>query len=508
LKIILVAVNAKYIHTCLAVHSLHAALGGAAHAEVREYTVNQPEELILSELFGAKPDMVAFSCYIWNIEMIASLAGSLKKVLPSVKIVMGGPEVSYGDAPAVADIVVSGEGEKAFCEMATGRSHRPVEAPPFPYADLSEFANRILYYESSRGCANECAYCLSPAEGRGVRFFPIEKVKEDLLRFLAANVRQVKFIDRTFNSSKRRAMEIWRHLIGNDNGATNFHFEIAGDLLDDEVFELLGQARAGLFQFEIGVQSTNTETLTAIRRRTDTEKLLQNVRKLKSLGNIHLHLDLIAGLPHEGYERFVRSFNDVMAVRPHKLQLGFLKLIKGTALRRDAEKYGMKFKDRAPYEILENKYISFEHINRLKKAENMVDIFYNSSGFGKSVGYLMQQAEMPYAFFDELAAFWEANGFHMLSHKKSALYGALYAFSRKSRQDRLICELLKFDMLSRENVRSFPPWIEEYYTYSHKDVTRTTALHSFDYDIDTFEAKQLKVLFNYSSSPTYEVFGR
>ena len=519
MNIILVAINAKFIHSSLAAHSLYAYLEEEKkHVRVKEFTVNQQEDLIVSELFNLKPDVLAFSCYVWNIGMVLSIAEIFKKIMPEVKIIAGGPEVSYDCGYLDIDVVVAGEGEKAFKSLVSAllnsealprvyqsKKGIPLEDIPFPYQNgFDGFKNRIIYYESSRGCSNHCGYCLSSAE-QGVRFLPIHRVKEDLTVFLSEKIKQVKFVDRTFNCNKQHAMGIWEYLIQNDNGITNFHFEISGELLDGRMIDLIRQAREGLFQFEIGVQSTNSTTLTAIRRDTDTAKLLENVRKLKILGNIHLHLDLIVGLPYEDHSSFVQSFNDVMACFPHQLQVGFLKLLKGSALRKNTAKYGIKFRSNAPYEILENDFMGFEMVDRLKKIEHMVALFYNSGNFKAYMHFMIPRFKTPYDFFDALSVYWEENRFHLAAHKKSALYTILYAFGKK---DRLICELLKFDMLTRENLKTFPNWISEYYRYDAKQITKTTATHTFEYDICTWlegppaaplQKIETKILFDYTT---------
>ena len=503
MNIVLVAINAKYIHSSLAAYSLYAYLDNEEkkHVHIQEFTVNQPEELIFSELLRTGPDVLAFSCYIWNIGIVKSLIETFKKILPHVPIVIGGPEASYEYEELLelgVDVIVQGEGEEAFRELvrefvnagATAGAHEVQCATavalhdiPFPYSAemFLTLANRIIYYETSRGCVNRCGYCLSSAT-EGVRFLSWERVQTDLGKFLQARVKQVKFVDRTFNCNKDHAVAIWDYLIKNDNGTTNFHFEIAGELLDDETLALLSTARKGLFQFEIGVQSTNPKTLEAIRRATDTTKLFENVRKIKEFGNIHLHLDLIVGLPHENYESFRQSFNDVFACRPHKLQVGFLKLLKGSQLRKDAQKYGIVYKKNAPYGVLQTNDITFGQVNHLKKIEHMVETFYGGTGFDSYVSFMVQNFVTPFDFFDALAAHWEENSCHLVSHKKSAIYSILHGFAVKFFPDkmRLICELLKFDMLLQENVRTFPGWIDEYYQCDNRLITRNTAVHTFE----------------------------
>ena len=504
MKIILVAINAKYIHSSLAVYSLYSYLSEEEkqHVEIQEFTTNQSEEFIVSELFRKNPDVLAFSCYIWNIGMVASIVETFKKVLPHVPIIAGGPEVSYDESPPQGiDIVVRGEGEAAFKQLVRqycgieplntdinttcSTQSPPLENIPFPYiTGFDNLKNRIIYYETSRGCINRCGYCLSSVT-EGVRFLPLERIKSDLDKFIAAGVKQVKFVDRTFNCSKHHAMAIWEYLIKTDNGTTNFHFEIAGELLDQEMLALLSLARKGLFQFEIGVQSTNPKTLKAINRTTDTALLLDNVQKLKLPGNIHLHLDLIVGLPFEDYQTFAKSFNDVFVCYPHKLQVGFLKLLKGSQLRIDAKKYGIKFKESAPYSVLKTDFINFAEVNHISKIEHMVESFYNATGFYSCVRFMLAKFSSPFEFFDALAEYWEAKDYHMVSHKKSAMYSFLHAFGKKFIPDEIrpICELLKFDMLKQDNIRTFPAWIDEYYFPDNRQITRTTAVHTFEYDI-------------------------
>ena len=533
MKIILVAINAKYIHSSLAAYSLYAYLNEEEkkHVQIQEFTVNQSEEMIFSEILRQKPDALAFSCYIWNINMVMSLIESFKKILPATPIIVGGPEASYEYEELLAigaDVVVQGEGEEHFRELVrelaqtchsnsqychsgldpesscNGLQAKPttksqsklqdvVRTPPAPLTDLDKIPfpypqekfqtliNRIIYYETSRGCVNRCGYCLSSAT-EGVRFLTLKRIISDLDKFLQECVKQVKFVDRTFNCNKAHAVAIWSHLINNDNGITNFHFEIAGELLDDEALYLLSKARKGLFQFEIGVQSTNPKTLEAIRRTTDTAKLFENVRKLNEFDNIHLHLDIIVGLPHEGYASFKQSFNDVFACRPHKLQVGFLKLLKGSQLRKDAVKYGIIYKKNAPYGVLQTNDITFEQVNHLKKIEHMVETFYSATSFGSAVFFMIQSFDTPFDFFDALAVFWEENDYHIVSHKKIAMYSILHKFALKFLPEKIrtVCEKLKYDMLLQENIRTFPDWINEYYQCDNRLITRNSAVHTFE----------------------------
>ena len=542
MNIILTAINAKYIHSSLAAYSLYEYLSDdeKQHVKIMEFTINQQEDLIVSELLRTKPDVLAFSCYIWNIDLIMSIIETFKKIMPHLPIILGGPEVSYDSEPdsqgkctgikneaysLLADIIVKGEGEDAFKEIVAQFINRKtnkfflsspssypsqeglcptemngggkeaiepqntqplsLDSIPFVYTNrLPSLNNRIIYYETSRGCVNSCGFCLSSAT-KGVRFLSQQRIESDLNKFLTEKVKQVKFVDRTFNCNRSHALFIWEFLIKNDNGITNFHFEIAGELLSSDMLKLLNTARKGLFQFEIGVQSTNPKTLAAISRKTNTEKLFKNVNTLMSFGNIHLHLDLIVGLPHECYISFQKSFNDVFALRPHKLQIGFLKLLKGSQLHKDAERYGIVYKKNAPYNVLKTDFITFDEINNIHKIEHMVETFYGSKGFNASVKLLLCSFNSPFTLFDSLASHWEQCGYHLVSHKKMAMYSFLHSFVLQFLPDKVhqICELLKFDMLLQENIRSFPSWVTEYYQPDNKLITRTVGVHTFAYDI-------------------------
>jgi len=522
-KILLVAINAKYIQSSLAVRSLYAYLSEEEkkYVEVLEFTINQSEDLILSEIVERKPAILAFSCYIWNVDLIREIVSSFSRIKPDIPIIIGGPEVSYYEhyhdffyySDDVNYVIVKGEGEEIFKaivqnfmsgkEIYTLRNRMvttfapmqlQLEDIPFPYDSANSFKdleNRLIYYESSRGCISKCAFCLAPTTGK-VRFLPVNRVKEDLLKFLSANVKQVKFVDRTFNCNRQRAMDIWKFLIENDNNITNFHFEIDARLLDHEQILFLSQIRKGLFQFEIGIQSTNPATLSRSWRHP--EPPLSNTKLLREANNIHLHLDLIVGLPLETLKSFRKSFNDVMGCYPNKLQVGFLKMLQGCEFYRLYQERknpcGVILKNKPPYEVIKTSTMSFEEINHIKKIETMVDIFYNGKGFECSVKYLMFAFHTPYDFFDILAIYWHKNKYHLVSHKKFSLYTILYEFCKENgfivdniNQPSEICELLKFDMLLQDNIRTFPPWIESYYSYDSKQVTRTTAIHSFDYDV-------------------------
>ena len=428
MKILLVGINAKFIHSCLAVYYLkeYAKAYYDLDCEIAEFTINHREELILSEIFRKKPDIIAFSSYIWNFELVKNLVKNLKKLLPEIKIILGGPEVSFDGEDVLketgADFVICGEGEEAFAKLCMAISEgedvkrvvvaeNPVDMDklPFVYKDFENFDNRILYYEAQRGCPFNCQYCLSSVN-KGVRFKSLDKVKAELSVFLQNKVRQVKFVDRTFNANKNFALSIWKFLHENDNGVTNFHFEMAADLITDEMIEFLKDVRPGLFQFEIGVQSTNEKTLFAIDRKSSFDMIKEKVLKLQKSGNIHLHLDLIAGLPFEDYKSFKKSFNDVYSLTPEQFQLGFLKLLKGSGLKRDAEKYGIVARENAPYEVLFTDVLSADDVLKLKGIEELVEIYYNSLRFKKSIEYAVSLAETPFDFYESFWEFYYENG--------------------------------------------------------------------------------------------------
>lgn len=502
MKRLLVGINAKFIHSCLAVRSLgqYAKEQYGMDCEIAEYTINQAEDLILAEIYRKQPELVGFSCYIWNIEMVKWLTENLKKVLPDTLILLGGPEVSFDGKQVlqetVADFVLYGEGEEAFSRLCLaleeGRtvaevpsllykegekiiSNAPTEPLdlkklPFVYDDLETYENRILYYEAQRGCPFNCQYCLSSTD-KGVRFQPLDKVKRELSFFLEHGVRQVKFVDRTFNANKTFAMEIWRYLHEHDNGVTNFHFEIAADLFTDEMIDFLKQVRPGLFQFEIGVQSTNPQTLEAIDRQGSFQHISEVVNKLQEGQNIHLHLDLIAGLPYEDFESFRNSFNDVYALRPDQFQLGFLKLLKGSGLRYRQREYGIVCRDTAPYEVLLTRDLPFGDMLRLKGVEELVEIYYNSNRFQKSLSYLVSLAETPFDFFEEFCRFYEKNGHHLRPHSKVEQYDVLYEFGKMlpGCQEEKLRWLMKFDLYSHEKAKKLPSWLLEDLTLPRRE---------------------------------------
>ena len=491
MRVLLIAVNAKYIHSNPAVYSLRAyaqaALGDLPEVgiEIAEYTINQNTENILADIYRRKPDIAAFSCYIWNWNTIQELLPELPKLLPDTKLWLGGPEVSFHAEKILAQYtqltgIMVGEGEETFTQLVRfyhapkgqlqdipglvlpqGRT-QPRELTdmgrlPFLYEDLGKFQNRIIYYESQRGCPFRCAYCLSAID-KSVRLRDIGTVKKELQYFLDHKVSQVKFIDRTFNCNAAHALAIWKYLLENDIGVTNFHFEIAADLMTEEELEVLKQMRPGLIQLEIGVQSTNEQTLHAINRYMSLEHLRQVVDKIHSFHNIHQHLDLIAGLPYEDYDSFVTSFNDVYAMRPQQLQLGFLKVLKGSPIEERAEEYGIVYNSRPPYEVLYSRWLPYDDVLRLKGIEEMVELYYNSCQFTHTLPVLEKEFSSPFALYEALSQYYEEKGYYINTPARAYRYQVLLEFAQQKAPARseLYAQLLTFDMYLRENLKSRP----------------------------------------------------
>lgn len=506
MKFLLVAIHAKYIHTGLALYSLRSYAGRELrkYIEVAEYTINQQADEILADLYDRKPDAIGFSCYIWNFSVVKRLVREFSKLRPDVPVWLGGPEISYKykktfeELPEVTGIM-SGEGEETFRELlelyvradSSGEdlrklpvriagtatkegdfgARRPLDLNeiPFYYEDLEEEEkeqgeNKILYYESGRGCPFRCSYCLSSIE-KQVRLRDPELVKRELRCFLERKVKQVKFIDRTFNCDRDHAEEIWRFLLENDNGVTNFHFEISAELLTEDQLSLFSGMRPGLIQLEIGVQTTNRETLRAIHRHADPEKLRKAVRTVSGFRNIHQHLDLIAGLPWEDLESFRRSFNEVYAMAPDQLQLGFLKVLKGSEMHERAEEYGIVYQSEPPYEVLCTRWLSYEDLQELKRVERMLELFYNSGQFGHTLTALEKWFESPYDMFLSLAEFYRERGFFVNSPSRNYRYEILLEFARGLKAgenaEALFRELLTFDVYLREKAKSRPAFARD-----------------------------------------------
>lgn len=504
MKFLLVAINAKYIHSNPAIYSLRAYAGEEMrpYIELAEYTINQSLQEIMADIYHREPDVIGFSCYIWNWSMVQELLTEIPKVLPDTDIWLGGPEITY-DAEEILSSksfafvkgIMVGEGEATFRELMeyyTYKGSDPwylkdipglclrsgVTPPrqlidlneiPFLYDDLMPFANKIIYYETSRGCPFRCSYCLSSID-KSVRFRDIDVIKRELQFFLDHNVKQVKFVDRTFNCSREHAMEIWRYIYENDNGVTNFHFEISADILSEEEIALLHKLRPGLAQLEIGVQSTNPETLQAIQRVMDIDRLEQVAGAIRSGGNIHQHLDLIAGLPYEDYESFTRSFDRVYRMRPEQLQLGFLKVLKGSLMHEKAGEYGIFYTDYPPYEVLYTKWLSYEDVLRLKGIEEMVELYYNSNQFTHTLPILEGVFGGPFAMFEALADFYRANGYFINSPARAYRYQVVLEFAERYDHDRepLYRELLLYDMYLRENLKSRPDFAKDLTPYKKR----------------------------------------
>ena len=572
MRFLLCGINAKYIHSNLAIFSLKAYADRkkipGAEIILKEYTINNYVEDILQDLYEEKADVVIFSCYIWNISFVRELAAELKKVSPDVKIWAGGPEVSYAankflmENPAF-DLIMQGEGEEVFSELirltveekcrikdvykqseskkvlsgivekrysierkqavkeekdiedkhfagednvyptnyidmsklqklqgiavrdfsgeaALGNAESNIgnktkiintgfatlmdmDTIPFVYEDFHLFEHKILYYETSRGCPFCCSYCLSSVD-KTVRFRSLPIVKKELDAFLEAKVPQVKFVDRTFNCNRQRAIDIWSYLVEHDNGITNFHFEISSDLLGEEELELFAKMRPGLIQLEIGVQSTNGETVDAIHRHMDLEKLFHYVDRVHALGNIHQHLDLIAGLPYENYERFGVSFDDLYAHKPDQLQLGFLKVLKGTMMEEEVKKYSILYRNQPPYEVLGTKWLSYDEIILLKGVEELVELYYNSGQYTLTLKYAVPFFESPFRFYEMFSAWYRGKGYHKLNHNRLEKYNILREFLREHIDENewdTLDEIMLYDMYLRENVKGRPAWAKD-----------------------------------------------
>lgn len=498
MKILLVAVNAKFSHTNLAVRYLKHALEQAGmNADFAEYTINQPLRDILTDIVLRAPDALLFSCYLWNIDYIRRIGADFRVLFPHTDILLGGPEVSF-DAEQLlasmpwADGIICGEGEPVIAQAIKSPRgiHRAADFAdldrlPFPYDDLETLQNRVLYYEASRGCPFGCSYCLSSAD-RTTRTRSLELVFSDLQRFLDARVMQVKFVDRTFNLDKTRALAIWQYLAAHDNGVTSFQMELGGDLTTQEQLSFLAGVRQGLFQFEIGIQSTCEATLAEICRATDMERLKYNTAAVKSAGNIHQHLDLIAGLPLESFERFAQSYDEVFAIRPEQLQLGFLKLLRGSTLYAKRERYGLLHSENAPYEILQTSAISFAELARLKTVEEMTEVYYNSGRFSNTLAYLLEHVKSP--FWAMLAL---GETMPQRSAGKYEYYDLLFDFCLAQGADADACKwLIKFDICLHERPRRLPACCAGTETPAQErkaaavlDIPKSVHLERFPFDV-------------------------
>ena len=559
MKTVLVAINAKYIHSNLAVYSLRSyARTFGYEPKLLEFTINQQKDQILKGIYEAKPDLLCFSCYIWNLSYAEEIIEDIKKILPKVTIWAGGPEVSY-DAPKFlkrhpeVDGIMCAEGEKTLTELISyyeigksqGKSldgingivyqeNKTIHQTPlrdimnmddlvFPYEDLKDFEHKIIYYESSRGCPFSCSYCLSSIDKK-LRFRSFSLVEKELEFFLAHKVPQVKFVDRTFNCKKSHAMAIWNYIKEHDNGITNFHFEVAADLLTEDEIALIQTMRPGLIQLEIGVQSTNEKTLAEIHRKTDFEEITRKVKAVQKGENVHQHLDLIAGLPYENYESFGRSFNDVYALKPEQLQLGFLKVLKGSYMAEAAEGYGCVHKAKPPYEVLGTRWLSYEEILKLKGVEEMVEVYYNSGQFQKTIRAMEHLFETAFSMYEELADFYEKNGYNEVSHTRIRRYEILQEFLQEKEANlEYFKQLMIFDLYARENMKTRPQWandlsaykmqildfykkeeenpelLTDYQGYQARQTIKMTHIEVFTYDVinENEEKGAYPVLFDY-----------
>lgn len=558
MKILLTAINAKYIHSNLAVYSLQAYAEAQGHKiERAEYTINNQLDDILEKIYCQKPDVLIFSCYIWNIEYVRELAAEFHKLRPEVPIWVGGPEVSFEterflkENPAITGIMM-GEGERTLTELCTSfeqesslekidgisyrrgdgtvavqplRSLLPMDELPFCYANLQDFEHRIIYYESSRGCPFSCSYCLSSVDKK-LRFRSLPLVYRELQFFIDAKVPQVKFVDRTFNCRHEHAMGIWNYIKEHDNGITNFHFEISADLLREDELELISDMRPGLIQLEIGVQSTNGATIREIHRTMRLEDVYRAVNRVKAGKNIHQHLDLIAGLPFEDYERFQQSFDDIYALHPQQLQLGFLKVLKGSFMYQAAPEYGCVCQSREPYEVLYTRWLPYDDVLRLKLVEEMVEVYYNSNQFGKTLRAIEKLFDNPFALYEALGAFYDKKGYMDISHTRIRRYEILQEFLQEyvdEEQMDYYRQLMICDLYARENMKTRPAWakdlkaykrdirefylkeeetheyLPEYEGYDEKQLARMTHLERMDYDPDTGVREPCWILFDYRS---------
>lgn len=509
MKILLTAINAKYIHSNLAVYSLKAFAGEQKdNVEIAEFTINNQADYILEEIYKRKPDVLMFSCYIWNLSMIEEVMREFHKLCPDVPIWLGGPEVSFEVETFLRNHkevtgVMMGEGEETFRELCNiyerqveiteelknikgiaytyvkdgerqiqvneWRGIMDMSTLPFAYDKMGDFSNRIIYYESSRGCPFSCSYCLSSVDKK-LRFRDLELVKEELQFFIDQKVPQIKFVDRTFNCHHAHAMEIWKYIHEHDNGVTNFHFEVSADLLNEEELELMAQMRPGLIQLEIGVQSTNEVTIKEIKRTMKLERLKEIVEKVKSFGNIHQHLDLIAGLPYEDYGTFRRSFDEIYALHPNQLQMGFLKVLKGSYMYEHAKEYGILYHDNPPYEVLSTKWLSYDDVLKMKRIEEMLEVYYNSGQFEITMKVLDAHFESAFDMFQKLGDFYEAKGYFGMSHSRIRRCEILLEFLQQEwamdeeQGDWYDCikQALVFDLYYRENCKSRPAWATDY----------------------------------------------
>ena len=572
MKILLTAINAKYIHSNPAVYSLAAYANHnltkeekeKCQIEIAEYTINHRTETIIADIYKKKPDVLTFSCYIWNWEYVQEIMTEIHKLMPKIPIFLGGPEVSFTSEEILKQYpflsgIMTGEGEETFLELCRTFICADMENPqndlfdvakpginlipgisgeprglvnindiPFFYDDMAAFEHRIVYYESSRGCPYRCSYCLSSID-KTVRLRDLELVKKELQFFLDLKIPQVKFIDRTFNCNRDHACKIWQYILDNDNGVTNFHFEISADILMDRELAILEKMRPGLVQLEIGVQSTNPETIKEINRVMDVDKLREAVEKIHSFKNIHQHLDLIAGLPFEDFVTFQKSFNEVYSMKPQQLQLGFLKVLKGARMWEKAAEYGIAYTGKPPYEVLFTNWITYDEILKLKQVEEMVEMYYNSNQFTYTLAMLEQEFETPFKLYEALADYYEEKGYALQNPARSYRYQILLDFciGKAPEKEDMYRELLTFDIYLREKMKTRPAFAKSqdtlrevsreiyqkeeetrellpaYTGYNSKQLAKMTHLEEFEYSVWEYgECKKLAedqlIIFDYN----------
>lgn len=546
-KVVLAAINSQYVHLNLAVRYLkkYAEVNSNINIEIYETNINNQILNIIKDIFELNPDKIIFSTYIWNKEYVFEIIKEIKKVLPNVKVVLGGPEVSFAwenimEENKEIDNILIGEGEKVFLNFLTKENDKvmglvyrkngevyfngqekiieDLDIIPFPYEneELQE-KTKIFYYESSRGCPFNCSYCMSSID-KTVRYYSLDRVKEDLKIFLNSPIKLLKFVDRTFNLRKERYIEIWKFLLKNYREGITFHFEINANIFDDETLDFLETVPKGYFQFEIGVQTINPDTMKSINRNNVLDKLAHNVKRINK--NIHLHLDLIAGLPHETYEIFKNSFEYVHELKPEMIQLGFLKLLKGTQMYNEIEKYEYKYFSKPPYEIFSNRFISFAEIIKLKNFEKILDYYYNSEKFNVSVKYIIKRYyKSSFNFYEEIAAYYDKKGYLKASHKETALFDILHKFcTEKGFEDiKIFEEYLKFDFIMLGKPGFYPQWlisrkdselhnsiIKEKGFKSVREGHKNSELELFSFDIFSGNKEEINIFFNYKTKE-YEI---
>lgn len=548
MKILLTAINAKYIHSNLAIYSLKACAGKyESNVELAEFTINNQKDYILEEIYKRHPDVLCMSCYIWNIDYVESVVREFHKICPDVPVWVGGPEVSYEVETFLAEHdyitgVMIGEGEDTFRELCQHyvdgdirleeikgiaireksgkaiitqpRCIMDMSQIPFCYDTMEDFSNRIIYYESSRGCPFSCSYCLSSVD-KTLRFRDIELVKKELKYFIDQKVPQIKFVDRTFNCNHKHAMEIWKFIKENDNGVTNFHFEISADLINDEELELISDMRPGLIQLEIGVQSTNEVTIKEIHRTMKLDLLKDIVTKIQAGGNIHEHLDLIAGLPYEGYESFRKSFDEIYELKPNQLQLGFLKILKGSYMYEHAVEYGIVYHDKPPYEVLKTNWLSFDEVLKIKQVEEMLEVYYNSGQFEVTMKIFEKMFDSAFDMFRQMGEFYEQNGYFGMNHSRIKRCEILLDFVKqyefKEEHVHIIEEALIFDLYYRENCKSRPSWASDMSKFKHMThhycrKGKVSHVEPFHYNFPDKKTKTIEVLPKREVEPVWILF--